>query len=148
DLIPRYLAEQTRNAGSGSPTAGLVLDDYEQRVGLHVTAANPENWTSRLEQAKLKYTYERDEGEFHVYFDVLRPLERRWKEILIPIGTEDAIIDCSLDRTGSRRLGCEVSVAQKGIVQMYFIMWSGQLHQWRSIVARGEALVNMWILQN
>jgi hypothetical protein len=151
DLIPRYLAEQTRNAVSGSPPTRLALDDYEQGVMLHVTAANPENWISRLERTKRQYTYDRDEGEFHVYFDAMQPLRdsegRRWNEILIPIGTEDAIIECSLGQTG-RRLGCRISLAQKGIVYIDSHMWSGQLHQWRSIVARGEALTNMWIVQN
>jgi hypothetical protein len=150
DLIPRYLAEQTRNAVGVSPAEWAALDN-EQRVALHVTAANPENWTSRLEWTKRKYTYERDEGEFHVYFDVLQSRHeserRRWREMLIPIETEDAIIECNLSRTG-RRLGCYVYVPQKGAVQMYFIMWSTRLHQWRSIVARGEALTNMWIVQN
>jgi hypothetical protein len=147
DLIPRFLAEQTRNAVSGSPAAGLVLDDYEHGVMLHVTAANPENWTSRVERTKQRYTYDRDEGEFHVYFDVLRSLGRRWKEILIPIETEDAIIECSLAQTG-RRLGCEVLVPQKGMIRIDFHMSSTQLHQRKSVVAKGEALINTWIVQN
>jgi hypothetical protein len=148
DLKPRYLAEQARDKPS---IGGLLFDDNEHRLGLVVSAANPENWTSKVERTKRYYTFDRDDGEFHVYFDVLRSRHeserRRWKEILIPIGAEDAIIDCALGRVG-QRLGCEVSIPQEDIVQVKFMMWNTQLGQWRSIVAKAVSFTKTLIVRS
>jgi len=147
DMLPKHLAEQAGHKVHGPGIGGVFLDS-EDRVDIIAAPVVPVSWAFQVEMAKKKYPYDRDADGFAVYYQTLRlsPDSKPWrsKDVLIPIGVEDAIIECTLGQNG-QRLGCSVSVPQEDAVKLDVNLKSAHLSQWREIVSKARALVNSFI---
>jgi len=147
DMLPKHLAEQAGHKIHGPGIGGVFLGS-EDRVGIVVYPPLPVSWASQVERAKKNYIYDRDADGFVVYYQRL-PYSPdgnppRFKDVLIPLGSEDAIIECSLGKVG-QRLGCSVSVPQEAPMRIEIHLWNTHLSEWREIVSKARALVNSFI---
>ena len=147
DMLPKHLAERAGHKVHGPGIAGVYVAS-EDEVRIDVNPESPVAWAQQIERAKKNFTYDRDADGFAVYYKKLSyspdGKRQRYEDVLIPLGREDAVIDCALGQSGER-LGCNVSVPQEGPVRLEVQLWSTHLMQRREIVSKARSLVNSFI---
>jgi hypothetical protein len=157
DLLPKHLAEQAGHKVHGSGAFhgygifGLYLQS-DDMVPITIVPKWPASWAFRVEQTKRQYTFDRDAEGFSIYYDTIRSsrdgTRLKYKEVLIPIGSEDAIIHCTLSQTGER-LGCNLEVPpESDLIQFDFGLWSTHLPERAQIEPRVRALVRSFIARD
>jgi hypothetical protein len=141
DLLPRHLAEQAGYKVHGPGIGGIYLRS-EDEVRIDISPVTPVSWAREIELAKSKYTYDHNTENYAIYYQTLpADAHRRFKDVLIPLESEDAIIDCALSQSGER-LGCTLSLPQEGPTKLQIGLWSTHLPEWPEIVSKARVLVN------
>ena len=148
DMLPKHLAEPAERKVFG-PGIESSFTTSENALLIDVIPADPVNWVRFLERTKERYTYDRDADGFAVYYQIIRAPDdgtKPWRstEFLIPLGSEDAIIECGLSQSG-RRLRCNVRVPQQDSVRLELLISSSYLSEWREIWSKARALVATFV---
>jgi hypothetical protein len=144
-MLPKYAAEQAGYKVHGPGIGGVYLNS-EDEVRIDVSPVTPVAWAREIETVKENYTYDRNTEKYAVYYKTIRGsgAPQRYRDVLLPLESEDAIIDCALSQSGER-LGCRLSVPQEGPVKLEIGLWSTHLPEWREIVSKARTLVNSLI---
>jgi hypothetical protein len=146
ELLPKLIAEQMGYKVHGPVRLGIYLAS-EDMVSIRISPANAFNWERHVQWTKERYTYERDADGYAIYYETLHLQNTgswRSKEVLIPIGDPEVVIECALSQT-RERLGCNVEVPSDGVVQLNFMIWSTHLVERHEIEAKVRALVDSFV---
>jgi hypothetical protein len=142
-MLPKYAAEQAGYKVHGPGIGGVYLNS-EDEVRIDVGPVTPVAWTREIETVKNNYTFDSNTEKYAVYYKTIRSSGKRYRDVLLPLESGDAIIDCALSQSGER-LGCTLSVPQEGPVKLEIGLWSTHLPEWREIVSKARALANSLI---